>query len=40
MRKSLVLILSALFAVLPVVAQQQSQDSLVVLMSSKSAQMV
>ena len=40
MRKSLMLILSALFAVLPVLARQQSQDSLVVLMSSKSAQMV
>ena len=40
MRKSLMLILSALFAGLPLVAQQQSQDSLVVLMSSKSAQMV
>ena len=40
MRKSLMLILSALFAGLPLVAQQQSQDSLVVLVSSKSAQMV
>ena len=40
MRKALVLILSVLYAGLPIVAQQQSQDSLVVLMSSKSAQMV
>ena len=40
MRRILSTILASVFSLLPVLAQSESQDSLVVLVSSKSAQMV